>query len=205
MVLCGHNVREDINEMIHAWMTDEKDDFYNAYINIVDIVSDPILTEDEYLMLADSDKVTFGKSIVNGQIVYQKSKGGAGEPTPAVTAGSAAASNAAAGGGGGGEVESDDEVIDVDPSGNRIIPPASAFAAAAASAPAAPPEPNYYDLLGIRAGAPLQEIRSKFRQLVVSEHPERGGDPQKFQVLNKAYSVLSDTKKRAEYDQTLAR
>ncbi|CAE7201676.1 unnamed protein product [Symbiodinium sp. CCMP2592] len=51
--LCGHHLREEINEMIHHWMTDEKDDFYSALTKIKSIVAKPILTEEE-LDLLDS-------------------------------------------------------------------------------------------------------------------------------------------------------
>ena len=44
--------------------------------------------------------------------------------------------------------------------------------------------------------------RSKFRAKVLAEHPDKGGDPKKFQMLNKAYNVLTDTEKRRRYDTT---
>eukprot|EP00928_Gymnodinium_smaydae_P080739 TRINITY_DN64385_c0_g1_i1.p1 TRINITY_DN64385_c0_g1~~TRINITY_DN64385_c0_g1_i1.p1 ORF type:complete len:855 (-),score=157.39 TRINITY_DN64385_c0_g1_i1:54-2618(-) len=65
-------------------------------------------------------------------------------------------------------------------------------------------EPDYYELIGVGRDAPLQEIRTKFRQKVLAEHPDKGGDPKKFQLLNKAYSVLTDREKRQRYD-TLGR
>lgn len=46
------------------------------------------------------------------------------------------------------------------------------------------------------------ENRSKFRAKVLAEHPDKGGDPKKFQMLNKAYNVLTDTEKRRRYDTT---
>eukprot|EP00434_Breviolum_minutum_P023420 symbB.v1.2.020658.t1/scaffold1748.1/size222129/6 len=45
-------------------------------------------------------------------------------------------------------------------------------------------------------------LRSKFRAKVLAEHPDKGGDPKKFQLLNKAYNVLTDTEKRRRYDTT---
>merc|ERR1719171_2389731 len=52
--LCGHDVREVINEMIHAWMTDEKDDFYNVLLRIKGIVAKPIVTDsNEYEDIGD--------------------------------------------------------------------------------------------------------------------------------------------------------
>lgn len=64
----------------------------------------------------------------------------------------------------------------------------------------APEAEDYYSLLGVDPQASLHEIRAKFRALVIAEHPEKGGDPKRFQQLNKAYGVLSDQKKRSEFD-----
>lgn len=63
-------------------------------------------------------------------------------------------------------------------------------------------EPDYYALIGVPRDASLSDIRAKFRQKVLAEHPDKGGDPKKFQQLNKAYNVLTDQEKRAHYDST---
>ena len=60
---------------------------------------------------------------------------------------------------------------------------------------------NYYDILGVKKGASEEEIKSAFRKLAHKYHPDkRGGDEAKFKEVSEAYSVLSDKKKRAEYD-----
>jgi len=63
-------------------------------------------------------------------------------------------------------------------------------------------EPSYYELIGVEPTATLHEIRSKFRAKVLEEHPDKGGDPKKFALLNKAYNVLTDQDKRKRYDAT---
>jgi len=63
-------------------------------------------------------------------------------------------------------------------------------------------EPDYYELIGVNKGASLHEIRAEFRKKVLAEHPDKGGDPKKFQLLNKAYNVLTDQDKRRRYDAT---
>lgn len=60
---------------------------------------------------------------------------------------------------------------------------------------------DYYDILGIPKTASEEEIKSAFRKLAHKLHPDKkGGDEKKFKELSEAYSVLSDKKKRAEYD-----
>src|SRR6185436_5813248 len=60
---------------------------------------------------------------------------------------------------------------------------------------------NYYDILGIQKGATEEEIKSAFRKLAHKYHPDKkGGDEKKFKEVSEAYAVLSDKKRRAEYD-----
>ncbi len=60
---------------------------------------------------------------------------------------------------------------------------------------------SYYDLLGVSKTASEEEIKSAFRKLAHKYHPDKkGGDEKKFKEVSEAYSVLSDKKKRAEYD-----
>src|SRR5579872_2779525 len=60
---------------------------------------------------------------------------------------------------------------------------------------------NYYDVLGVGKSATKDEIKKAFRKLAHQYHPDKGGDAEKFKEVNEAYSVLSDDKKRAQYDQ----
>lgn len=60
---------------------------------------------------------------------------------------------------------------------------------------------NYYDILGISKSASDEEIKSAFRKLAHKYHPDKkGGNEAKFKEVSEAYAVLSDKKKRSEYD-----
>lgn len=60
---------------------------------------------------------------------------------------------------------------------------------------------NYYEILGIQKSASKEEIKKAFRSLAHKYHPDKnGGDASKFKEVSEAYAVLSDDKKRAEYD-----
>ncbi|MDP3661790.1 MAG: molecular chaperone DnaJ [bacterium] len=60
---------------------------------------------------------------------------------------------------------------------------------------------NYYDTLGVNKAASKDDIKKAFRNLAHKFHPDKkGGDEKRFKEASEAYSVLSDDKKRAEYD-----
>src|SRR5271154_2978589 len=64
---------------------------------------------------------------------------------------------------------------------------------------------DYYELLGVARKAGAKDIRTAFRKLARKYHPDLNpGDKsaeEKFKQLQEAYDVLSDSKKRAIYDQ----
>jgi DnaJ-class molecular chaperone len=64
---------------------------------------------------------------------------------------------------------------------------------------------DFYDTLGIKKDASEDEIKKAYRKLARQYHPDRNpGDKQaeaKFKELQRAYDVLSDKNKRAQYDQ----
>ena len=60
---------------------------------------------------------------------------------------------------------------------------------------------DYYNTLGITKSATEEDIKKAFRTLAQKHHPDKkGGNEAKFKEVSEAYSVLSDKKKRAEYD-----
>ena len=60
---------------------------------------------------------------------------------------------------------------------------------------------DYYQILGVEKKANTDEIKKAFRKLAHKYHPDkRGGDEAKFKEISEAYGVLSNEKKRQEYD-----
>ena len=67
---------------------------------------------------------------------------------------------------------------------------------------------NFYDLLGVRSSATAEEIRRRYKFLVIAFHPDRFvRTPEhhamaelRIKQVNEAYRVLSDPHARAQYD-----
>ncbi len=61
---------------------------------------------------------------------------------------------------------------------------------------------DYYSILGVSKGASKDDIKKAFHKLAHKYHPDKkGGDEAKFKEVSEAYRVLSDDKKRSQYDQ----
>jgi len=66
-------------------------------------------------------------------------------------------------------------------------------------------EKDFYKVLGVDKKADADEIKKKYRTLARELHPDKNkGDAEKeekFKGISEAYEILSDAKKRAEYDE----
>lgn len=57
-----------------------------------------------------------------------------------------------------------------------------------------------YDVLGVPENATHEQIVAAWRVKVAKAHPDHGGDPVWFGVVNKAYELIGTPEKRAAYD-----
>jgi molecular chaperone DnaJ len=66
---------------------------------------------------------------------------------------------------------------------------------------------DYYEILSVKKNANLDEIKKAYREMALRYHPDRVPHEQKkeaeekFKEISEAYAVLSDSQKRALYDQ----
>ncbi|RCT56267.1 molecular chaperone DnaJ [Winogradskyella sp. KYW1333] len=64
---------------------------------------------------------------------------------------------------------------------------------------------DYYDILGISKGASESEIKKAYRKMALKYHPDKNPDDkeaeEKFKKAAEAYEVLSNSDKKARYDQ----
>lgn len=73
-------------------------------------------------------------------------------------------------------------------------------------------EKSYYQILGVSEEAPEKEIKRVYHNLARRLHPDKAVSPEQtaqferdFALVSKAYNVLKDPVKRAEYDKLLSK
>ncbi len=63
---------------------------------------------------------------------------------------------------------------------------------------------DYYEILGVRRDASLEDVKKAYRRLAVQYHPDRNPNnpesEERFKEASEAYAILSDTEKRSRYD-----
>jgi molecular chaperone DnaJ len=62
---------------------------------------------------------------------------------------------------------------------------------------------DYYEVLGVPRDADAKTIKDAFRELTLKYHPDRNKSPDaeaRFKEIAEAYAIISDPKKRADYD-----
>ena len=68
-----------------------------------------------------------------------------------------------------------------------------------------PAKRDYYEVIGVSRNATADEIKKSYRKLAMQYHPDRNANnpeaAEKFKELSEAYEILSDDKKRQQYNQ----
>jgi len=59
---------------------------------------------------------------------------------------------------------------------------------------------DFYDRLGVSKDAAPEDIKRAYRDLARQHHPDKGGDAEKFKSIQEAAEVLTDERRRQEYD-----
>ncbi|XP_010544327.1 PREDICTED: dnaJ protein homolog [Tarenaya hassleriana] len=60
---------------------------------------------------------------------------------------------------------------------------------------------RFYEILGVTKDATQEDLKKAYKKAAIKNHPDKGGDPEKFKEIAQAYEVLSDPEKREIYDQ----
>lgn len=61
---------------------------------------------------------------------------------------------------------------------------------------------NPYEVLGVPENADADTIKTAYRALAKTAHPDAGGTAEKFREICEAYTILSDPEARARFDAT---
>ncbi len=60
-----------------------------------------------------------------------------------------------------------------------------------------------YYLLDLPNYSDSEKIKTKYKELIKLNHPDKGGDPDNFDNIKMAYEILKDPDKKSEYDRKL--
>jgi len=60
---------------------------------------------------------------------------------------------------------------------------------------------TFYDTLGVAPDATPSQLKKAYYKIAMKEHPDKGGDKERFQEVGTAYQVLSNNAKRKKYDE----
>jgi DnaJ-class molecular chaperone len=61
---------------------------------------------------------------------------------------------------------------------------------------------DLYEVLGVPRNADAKQIKRAYFELAKEHHPDKGGNTEKFQEIQRAFDILSDGEKRGFYDAT---
>ena len=59
-----------------------------------------------------------------------------------------------------------------------------------------------YKILGVKRNASFEEIKKAYRKQIKKYHPDLGGDEEKTKLINNAWTILSDKKKKTNFDKS---
>lgn len=63
---------------------------------------------------------------------------------------------------------------------------------------------DFYSILDVSVNATQDEIKFKYKELLLLHHPDKQGDPEKFKNIQIAYKILSNPKTRDIYTKSLS-
>lgn len=62
-----------------------------------------------------------------------------------------------------------------------------------------------YEILGCSETATADELKAAYKRAAFDAHPDRGGDAERFALIQRAWGLVSEPAERARYDARLAK